>query len=163
MTPTRIETKRLTLVLQSPDDVRAFLEGLQPEQRAEVSPAWLARLDSATAPDPWIHGFAIQHRATNATIGNVAFKGPPSPEGIVEIAYHIAPEHQCNGYATEAAGAATNFAFATGQVRTVRAHTRPEPNASGRVLTKCAYQFLGEAIEPDDGLVWRWEKSSEIP
>ena len=159
MTSTDIQTTRLTLVLQTPEDVRAFINGLEPHQKAEMSADWLARLEAATEPDPWVHGFAILHRTTGANIGNVAFKGPPSPDGMVEIAYHIVPEHQNNGYATEAAEALTNYAFTTGQVRIVRAHTLPESNASTRVLTKCGYQFLGEAIEPDDGLVWRWEKS----
>ena len=30
--------------------------------------------------------------------------------------------------------------------------------ASTRVLTKCGFSRIGEVIDPDDGLVWRWEK-----
>jgi hypothetical protein len=26
------------------------------------------------------------------------------------------------------------------------------------VLTKCGFQYVGEVIDPDDGLVWRFEK-----
>jgi RimJ/RimL family protein N-acetyltransferase len=76
----------------------------------------------------------------------------------VEIAYGIAPEHQGKGYATEAAAALTDYAFRQREVRAVRAHTLPENNASTRVLTKCGFRRVGEVIEPEDGLVWRWEK-----
>jgi RimJ/RimL family protein N-acetyltransferase len=27
-----------------------------------------------------------------------------------------------------------------------------------RVLAKCGFQHIGEVIDPEDGLVWRWEK-----
>ena len=45
------------------------------------------------------------------------------------------------------------YAFSSGQVRVVRARTLSEANASTRVLVKC-----GEAIDPEDGFVWRWER-----
>ena len=46
------------------------------------------------------------------------------------------------------------------KVRIVRAHTLTEANASTRVLTKCGFQRINEVIDPDDGLVWRWEKQN---
>lgn len=52
-------------------------------------------------------------------------------------------------------------ALGSSQTRVVRAHALPEPNASTRVLTKCGFRFLGEVIDPEDGLVWRWEKVFE--
>jgi RimJ/RimL family protein N-acetyltransferase len=39
----------------------------------------------------------------------------------------------------------------------VRAHTLPERNASTRILEKCGFTFRGEILDPEDGLVWRWE------
>jgi ribosomal-protein-alanine N-acetyltransferase len=76
---------------------------------------------------------------------------------MVEIAYGIVPEFQGRGYATEVARALVTYAIESGLVRTVRAHTLASPNASTRVLKKCGFTFTGEVIEPDDGLVWRWE------
>jgi len=73
----------------------------------------------------------------------------------------VAPEHQGKGYATEAANALVVFAFSTGQVRVVRAHTLREQNASTRVLVKCGFRHVGEVIDPEDGLVWRWEKHND--
>jgi RimJ/RimL family protein N-acetyltransferase len=122
-----------------------------------VTPVWLERARSATVSDPWIHGFAMVHRESGATIGSCGYKGPPDEEAVVEIAYGVHPDYQGRGYATEAAQALVGYAFESGRVRVVRAHTLPEENASTRVLTKCRFTCLGEVIDPEDGLVWRWE------
>src|SRR4051812_22932473 len=154
-----LETNRLKLVAQTGNDVRAAIERMKPEERAQVSPAWLALLDGAGEVSPWIHGFRLVHRTDNGVVGQCGFKGPPDGDAMVEIAYGIAPEHQGKGYATEAAAALTQYAIASGKVRIVRAHTLPEANASSRVLTKCGFKRVGEVMDPEDGLVWRWEKT----
>jgi RimJ/RimL family protein N-acetyltransferase len=77
---------------------------------------------------------------------------------MVEIAYGIATDHQRKGYATEAAEALVAYAFSSGQVRVVRAHTLAEANASTRVLVKCGFRQVGAVVDPEDGLVWRWER-----
>jgi len=160
MSAADIQTKQLTLIAHSPDDVRAQIAGMTRDQRAHLSPDWLKRLRLATAADPWTLGFALVHRATGDVVGTCGFKGPPDVGGIVEIAYGVAAEYQNQGYATEAAEALLEFAFASGQVRLVRAHTFAEANASARVLVKCGFRSVGEVIDPDDGAVWRWEASA---
>ncbi|MEX2153261.1 MAG: GNAT family N-acetyltransferase [Gemmatimonadaceae bacterium] len=151
-----LETRNLKLIRQTPDELRAMIDRMTTAERTELSPDWLARLDSAS-PDPWMLGFAVVHRTNDIRIGSCGFKGPPSADGCVEIAYGIDPDHQGKGYATEAAEALTAYAFRSGQVRVVMAHTLPEPNASTRVLTKCGFRWVGEVTDPEDGLVWRWE------
>jgi RimJ/RimL family protein N-acetyltransferase len=152
-----LETKRLKLVGKTREEARAAMEELQPRDRAQVSPVWLARLERSSSSDPWIHGFMISHR-DGAMVGQCGFKGPPDAAGVVEIAYGMNADQQGKGYATEAAAALVDFVFASGQVKVVCAHTLPETNASGRVLTKCGFTKVGEVIDPEDGLVWRWEK-----
>ena len=124
-----------------------------------VSPAWLASLRASDTADPWLHGFAIIHRESRLVIGSIGFTGPPDDAGMVEMGYGIVPAFQGRGYATEAAQAIITYAFGSGQVQLLRAHTSPEPNASTRVLTKCGFSYLGEVLIPEDGLVWRWERS----
>ena len=160
MSATPVQTKSLKLVPQTREEVRAFIEQLKPHERKEVSAAWLALLESSSLIDPWIHGFVIVHRDSGGVVGRCGFKGPPDVDGVVEIAYGVEPEHQGKGYATEAAAGLVSYAFGHRQVCVVRAHTLPEPNASTRVLTKCGFRRVGEVIDPDDGLVWRWEKPS---
>ena len=170
-----IQTVRLRLIPWSPDHLLALIYGYrQFEQQfgfpaaaglreffvsGDVSPAWLEALRTAVTADPWEHGFAVVELASKSVIGSVGFKGPPDGDGIVEIAYGIAPGYQGKGYATEAAAAGVAFAFNSSAVRLVRAHTLPTPNASTRVLSKCGFEKTGEVVDPEDGLVWRWERA----
>jgi len=163
MSVTHMQTKNLKLVLRTLEEARAEVEAMSPADRAHVSADWLARLGALTSPDPWTLGFSLVHRDSETVVGSAGFKGPPTADGVVEIAYGINPDHQGRGYATEAAQALTTYAFSSGKVRLVRAHTRPEPNASTRVLAKCGFRRVGEVIDPEDGLVWRWEKDFEAP
>lgn len=134
-----------------------MIDGMPPDVRAQVSADWLARLEASTTTDPFLHGFRMVHRESGNVVGTCSFKGPPI-DGMVEIAYGVAPEEQGKGYATEAALALTAYAFTFREVRLVLAHTLPESNASTRVLARCGFRHTGEVIDPEDGRVWRFEK-----
>jgi len=169
-----LETRRLTLRVCSPEQLLALIE--QPERlqelmefpvadglreffvSAEVSPRWLAALHAAARPDPWRHGFFVVHRESRSVIGSAGFKGQPDSTGTVEIAYGIVPSFEGRGYATEAAAALIDFAFASGEVRMVRAHTLPEANASTHVLLNCGFHYVSTVVDDEDGPVWRWER-----
>ena len=171
---TPLETRSLRLVPHAPEHLRALVKG--PECYAQssgmrpakglrdfivsddVSPEWLAALESATGADPWRFGFALVHVESGLVIGNAGFTGPPDAEGMVEIAYGVVPDFQGRGYATEAADALVAWAAKNGRVAIARAHTLPERNASTRVLEKCGFKYVGELMDPTDGLIWRWEK-----
>lgn len=140
----------------APDGLRGFMVS------DGVSPEWLAKLRTSTTADAWTHGFAMIHRDLDVVIGMVGFKGPPDEQGVVEVSYGVLPGFEGQGFSTEAAGAATDWAFASGIVRTVRAHTLPEPNASARVLQKSGFRFIGDVIDPEDGPVWRWERDAVL-
>jgi RimJ/RimL family protein N-acetyltransferase len=155
-----LPTARLELVLQTPAETLAWVESLPPEVRAEVSPAWVERVRQTPPGDPWALGFVVKELGTGATAGGCAFKGPPDADGVVEIGYGIDPPFQGRGFATEAAEALTAFAFSSGRVRTVRAHTKSDNPASERVLTKCGFARVGEVIDPEDGPVMRWERGA---
>src|SRR5260370_29301416 len=155
-----METKNLRLVAHTPEQLRTLMtDAALYEQRYglrladgigdfaasdEVSPEYLAQLQTATEADPWKHGFAVVHRADNLMIGMAGYKGPPGADGVVEIAYGIVPGYQGRGYATETAQALTANAFGSGKVRAVRAHTLPEGNASPRVLESSGFKCLAK-------------------
>jgi RimJ/RimL family protein N-acetyltransferase len=157
MSRTEILTDNLKLLLQTTEQVLASIDAMSPSDRAEVSPEWLARINASSSSDPWLHGFAVTHRESGAAIGSCGFRAPPGPGAFVEIAYGIDPAFQRRGYATEAARALVAFAFGSGKVSLLRAHTKPTESASTRVLTKCRFACVGEVVDPEDGLVWRWE------
>jgi RimJ/RimL family protein N-acetyltransferase len=174
-----IETDHLRLVPHTGDQLLALIE--QPDRYTqlsgftpatglreffvsdEVSETFLTSLRTRHESDPWRLGFAVVDPGSGSVIGSGGFKGPPDSAGMVEIAYGIVPEFQGRGYATEVARALVTYAIESGLVRTVRAHTLPTPNASTKVLRKCGFAFTGEVIEPDDGLVWRWELPVPAP
>ena len=153
-----LQTERLALVLESTELVLARIAAMPPADQAEVSPAWLARLRAAPVPTPWTHGVALVERATGTVVGTAGFKAPPDAEGVVELAYGLAPAYQGRGYAREAARALSEYALGTGGARCVRAHTLADHGPSARVLAACGFTLVGEVHDPEDGLVWRWER-----
>lgn len=152
-----IRAGSLVLIPNTLDTARALVADMDAWQRAEVSPAWMARVDSGTA-DTWTLGYTMMLRPTGARVGTCGFKGPPGLDGVVEIAYGVSPEHEGHGYASDAANGLVDHAFGSGLVRVVRAHTRQVEGASPRVLLKCGFRCMGEVVDPEDGPVWRWER-----
>ena len=154
-----LTTPQLQLILEDLEAARQRIA--EPEEfKKELSEAWLANFAKAEPGDPWLLGFRIfRNGHTDNSVGQCGFKGPPNDEGDVEIAYAIDPEWQGNGFATEAARALTEFALQQPGVQRVLAHTLPETNASVSVLARCGFNKVGEVIDPDDGPVWRFEKT----
>ena len=135
-----------------------MIEGMSPFEKAQLSLAWLAQFEASGASDPWVHGFRLVHRSSGNIVGFCSFKGPPA-DGVVEIAYGIAPDEQGKGYATEAAQALVAFARSFPEVKVIRAHTLADGAASKRVLEKCGFQCVGEVVDPEDGPVLRFENA----
>lgn len=144
------------------DDLDALVEELAPGFGGETDDlrALLAQtLDLLTRdprPDPW--GSYLASVGSDA-IGFCAFKAAPSQSGEVEIAYMTFPVFERRGHATAMAGVLTRIALEAG-VSTVIAHTLPEENASTRALRRNGFSHAGEVMDPEDGLVWRWERSN---
>lgn len=169
----KIETKNLTLIPHVPAHLIALTESEGAYEKilgmriahgvreflGAATPDFMTRLRAATAPDPWNFGFAVLHKIDKAMIGFCSFTGPPDSAGLVEIAYGIAPDYQSKGFATEAAAALVEFASRDPRVKTICAHTLPETNASTRVLEKCGFRKIGETIDSENNLVWRWERN----
>ncbi len=158
----RLQTAHLELVPTTRGEGEAMLERMTPHERAQVSPDWLARMRASPDVDPWVHGFSAVHREGGAFVGTGGFKGPPI-DGIVEIAYAVETPQQGKGFATEIATALTRYAFSSHEVKLVRAHTLPDGGASKKILTKCGYRYVGDVVDPEDGLVARFEKQREAP
>jgi RimJ/RimL family protein N-acetyltransferase len=170
-----MKTPNLKLFPHQPQDLLALLAG--PEQYEKISglrvahgvreflqaasPDFVAQLQQATAPDPWKFGFAIVHTAETLVIGLCGFTEPPNSDGMVEIAYSIAPAYQGRGYATEAAETLVGFAINSRRVTKVCAYTLLETNASTRVLEKCGFVNIGETTDAEGNRVWRWERRAD--
>jgi RimJ/RimL family protein N-acetyltransferase len=105
-------------------------------------------------PDPWGSYLAY---AANTAVATGAFKSAPDEAGTVEIAYMTFPAHEGRGYARAMVPTLYSLALEHGASLVV-AHTLPEENASNRALRSSGFAFAGEVSDPEDGLIWRWEK-----
>jgi RimJ/RimL family protein N-acetyltransferase len=104
---------------------------------------------------PWA-GYLFVYRDSPTLIGNGGFVAPPDAEGIVEIGYEVAPEHQNLGYGTEAAQTLIELAFANG-AKAVIAHTLAWPNASTTLLQKVGMRFERQLVDSEHAAIWRWQ------
>jgi len=112
----------------------------------------LTLLTQDPRPHPWGCYLAAQD---GATIGTCAFKSAPA-DGAVELAYMTFPAFEGRGHATAMAAALAGIADAAGVMPI--AHTLPEENASTRALRRNGFSLAGAVEDPEDGLVWRWER-----
>jgi [ribosomal protein S5]-alanine N-acetyltransferase len=161
-----IVTEHLELVPATLDLTRAALEGnsaLSAGLSVVVPATWppefldspsleftLARLaEGSQQAGWWLHFVVLRHGVPGRTlIGSAGYKGPPSPEGTVEVGYGIVRDYQRQGYASETVQGLLAHAFALPQVRRVVAETLPELTPSIGVLRKCGFRLVGDGSEP---------------
>src|SRR5262249_37091443 len=153
-----ISTPSLELRLLTKPQVLLEYDRMSPEDKEQVAPEWLARVESSHS-DPWLHGFKMLLRGDGTEVGTCGFNGPPDANGIVEIAYGVDEKFRGRGYATEAAMGLSAYASADARVRVIRAHTLPTENASTHILRKCGFSRVGETVDHAAGLVWRWAQA----
>jgi RimJ/RimL family protein N-acetyltransferase len=83
----------------------------------------------------------------HALVGVAGYFGRPTADGVVEIGYAIAVEHQGRGYATEAVDALLDRAFADPNVRVVVATTYAMLKPSIQVLEKTGFIVVSHTTE----------------
>lgn len=152
-----IDTERLSLRLRTNDDAACNLELLREhEGGTELSLAEVEQRMVEQNERAHLNGFGLLGiRRRNETspigycgliIGRGTFEEP-------EIAYEILPQFRGNGYATEAAGAVSKAAFATGREHlwpTVGTWNRP----SFRVLEKNGFHAHHNGYDDRGEFVW---------
>ena len=109
---------------------------------------------------PW-GGYLAIDPLTAKVVGTCAFKARPAEEGSVEIAYFTFPPFEGKGYGTAMALRLIEMAESSRKVGRILAHTLPERSGSTRILEKAGMSLIGEVIDPEDGLVWRWARDLE--
>jgi ribosomal-protein-alanine N-acetyltransferase len=117
-------------------------------------------LGESESGHPWGSYLAVDE-TSRKIVGICSFKSPPTNEGVVEIAYFTFPKYEGRGYATSMAKNLIAMAVSEPGISRVVAHTLPERNASNRILEKLGMSFAGEATDPEDGQVWRWEYDNQ--
>ena len=122
----------------------------------EVVEQTLGMLPGGTRDPRWGGYLAVDQRS-GLVVGSCAFKGPPTEDGSVEIAYYTFGPYEGRGYAKGMARALISIALSSPRVRRVVAHTLPERSPSTSVLRSVGMGFVGEVRDPEDGPVWRWQ------
>ncbi len=123
---------------------------------AEVIPFFYEMIRSQ-AGDTRFGSYFTTHIKDKALIGTCGYKGKADAPNSVEIGYEIHPHYQLQGLATEVAQALVNFAHSHG-IKSIKAHTLAEENASGKILIKCGFKKIGEITDPTDGKLWSWSR-----
>lgn len=136
------------------------------EMRGELALALGAQIPEAWPPDeldeiamvfaqllrkePTLRGFLgwywVLQSPAPTLIGMGGFKGHPDEVGFVEIGYSVLPEHQRQGYATEAVEALLGWARSFEEICGVLAFTRVTNAASRRVLERQRFELTEEVI-----------------
>jgi [ribosomal protein S5]-alanine N-acetyltransferase len=123
----------------------------------EVCAATLSLYERVGFVSPWLGYLGL---SGERVVGVCGFAAPPA-SGEVEIAYFTFPEFEGHGIATSMARALLVLARAAEPGIIVTAQTRPERNASTRVLDKLGFTRRGTVPHPEEGQVWEWELRTE--
>lgn len=93
-------------------------------------------------------------------IGDVGMSPADGEPGVLKVGYTIAPEHQGNGYATEAVRALISYGFSRLDADVVRIYADADNHASIRVAEKAGLRLIERFEYEDEGetsLVVRYE------
>jgi RimJ/RimL family protein N-acetyltransferase len=155
----------IRFVQLSPEALAALIDGdltaASAAAGAELSQyladeAWLWRIrleqvrnDPADAE--WIARAAVAEPA-GIVVGHGGFHGPPDDDGVIEVAYSVAPEHRRKGYAKAMLKVLLERADADPRVTAVRASIRPDNLGSRATIAGFGFRKIGEQWDPEDGL-----------
>jgi RimJ/RimL family protein N-acetyltransferase len=160
-----LTTPRLDLIPATHETIQAAIDNyarLGELLQASIPPSWPLELldvpalewvlrwlaDPSNDPAFGMYWMVLRTSDVGRTlVGGAGFKGMPK-EGMVEIGYGVAPEHQRRGYASETVRAFLAHAFARPDVDRVTVETYPHLAPSIGVIEKCGFSFIGDGSEP---------------
>lgn len=153
---TELLTPRLRLRRFAAEDWRllARFYGDDTVMRHMLPGRGLPRAEAETRARSNIHNFsshwtergygvwAVEDRESGRLLGQCGLRWVPEAEAV-ELLYLLNKTHWGRGLASEAAGAARDFAFGPAGLRHLFGVTHPENAASQRVLLKLGFRDLG--------------------
>jgi RimJ/RimL family protein N-acetyltransferase len=147
----KLETERLVLRGFTPEDFEPFAALMaDPEVARYIAPAPMSRPDAwrslATSIGHWtLRGYgtwAVERKSDGAFLGRVGMINPEGWPGL-EVGWTLGQPHWGQGYATEAARAALDYAFLTQPVERVVSCIDPG-NAASQAVAKRLGETKGE-------------------
>lgn len=164
-----IETKRLLLITYSLEMIRATIQGPEALEKAsgyKVSRDWpgidfffylpyvLENVEKNPAMTRWTKLIVL--KKTNTVIGEIGGQGDPDETGEIELGYSIVPEHQRNGYMSEAIAAMLLWLEKEPVIDTIFARCYESNSASIQVLKNNQFLYIAEkdSNEPGGKILW---------
>lgn len=97
-------------------------------------------------------------RVRDTIVGTRGFQAPPDAEGVAEIAYFTFPSFEGQGCASAmAAGLVERGEQGGGGVPAESSYVAGT-RCLNRILENVGFEPRGEIIDPEDGVIWRWER-----
>ena len=158
----------LLVELDSDPEVMRYLSGGRPTPEAVVRERILPRI-LAEYDRRCLGTFALEVKATGQFIGWVSLRTVGHEPGVAELGYRLRRGAWGHGFATEAATAVIDRAFAFGSIRRVVATTYEENLPSRRVMERLGMRFVrsfrlsaeeaaaADSFEPGGGEPWDGE------
>lgn len=137
-----IQTERLNIRLSTDDEMRELIKNEKDEGLRQAYSEMLGLSEKEPWARQWYAAWFIESRE-GKRLGDLCFKGLTGEESV-EIGYGILPEYQRNGYATEAVGAVTEWAFLQPGVKIITAETEEDNAASQSVLNRNGFLPTGK-------------------
>lgn len=135
---------------------------------ARLLPGWLSDPDVRTglsinlralradpAQVPWRIRLMVL-RDERCVIRSINMKGPPGPDGTVDMGWEVEPTYRGRGFATEAAQGVLAWVLGQPGVRRVTARIQPENLPSIRVARRLGLRPTAER-HPEQGIIWEIE------
>jgi RimJ/RimL family protein N-acetyltransferase len=116
----------------------------------------LQALRADPAQVPWRIRLMVL-RDEKLVIGSIDVKGPPGPDGTVDMGWGVEPTYRGRGFATEAARAVLAWLIVQPGVRRVTARIQPGNLPSVRVARRLGLRPTAER-HPEHGIVWETER-----
>lgn len=104
--------------------------------------AWIARIAESADPAGRRGFLAVELRTTGDLVGATLLQPLPGGDGEWEVGWHVFPEQQRQGYATEIGRAAIDYGFRNGS-NEIFAVVKPENDASLAVARAVGMRPLG--------------------
>lgn len=118
-----------------------------PAKDLEASRTLLAKFIARCAGKPWpVAWHAVTERATGNSVGNVVLQPAPFAPGDLEVGWHLKRDAWGRGYATEAARALIDEAFARLPVERLTCAILPDNRRSQRVAARLGFTRVGPIV-----------------
>lgn len=125
-----------------------------PPLMADAEPEWADRLAREPELAGWLHWYVVLvddeggKVGEDVLIGSAGFNGLDPETGTLLLGFSVLPAFQGLGYASEAAWALLEWAFARPGVRRVAARAFPDNPASLRVLERLGMRRVEDPADP---------------